>query len=57
MDSSSAKAVNRPVGVSGGGGGGVPSPPDISMNVERITRELNVLKMKGLTEIVASTYA
>ena len=54
IDSSSAKAVDRPVGV--GGGGGVPSPPDISMNVEKITRELNVLKMKGLTEIVASTF-
>lgn len=51
LDSSSAMAVNRP---SSDGGNGVPSPPDISMNIEKITREVNA--MKGLKEIVASTY-
>ncbi len=54
FDSSSAKAVNRTIG-GDGYVSGVPSPPDISMNVKKITRELNV-KMKGLREIVASTF-
>lgn len=49
LDPSSAEAVERPEG-------GVPSPPDISMTVDKITKELGVEKMKGLKEIVASTF-
>ncbi|KAL7540841.1 hypothetical protein ACHAXR_011014 [Thalassiosira sp. AJA248-18] len=52
LDSSSANAVDRPAA----GGGGVPSPPDISMNVVKISNELGVSKMNGLKEIVASTF-
>lgn len=51
LDASSANAVIRPAS-----GGGVPSPPDISMNVSKITKELNKRAMDGLKEIVAATY-
>ena len=52
LSPSSANAVNRPEA----GGGGVSSPPDISMNVDKITEELGVSKMKSLKEIVQSTF-
>eukprot|EP00584_Thalassiosira_punctigera_P024808 CAMPEP_0172555498 /NCGR_PEP_ID=MMETSP1067-20121228/58450_1 /TAXON_ID=265564 ORGANISM="Thalassiosira punctigera, Strain Tpunct2005C2" /NCGR_SAMPLE_ID=MMETSP1067 /ASSEMBLY_ACC=CAM_ASM_000444 /LENGTH=380 /DNA_ID=CAMNT_0013344021 /DNA_START=119 /DNA_END=1261 /DNA_ORIENTATION=+ len=50
-DSSSINAVDRPKI-----GGGVPSPPDISMNVDKITKELVAPKMDGLKEIMVSTF-
>ena len=43
-------------GVERAGGGCVPSPPDISMNVENLTEELGVEKLDGLDEIVKSTF-
>ena len=51
LDASKANGVNRPVD-----GGGVPSPPDISMNVDKITNELAVSKMMGLNDIVEGTF-
>ena len=51
LDPSSANGVNRPIS-----GGGVPSPPDISMNVDKITAELSLMKMMGLNDIVSSTF-
>jgi len=51
LDPSSANGVDRPET-----GSGVPSPPDISMNVDKITNELGVPKMNGLKEIVACTF-
>jgi len=51
LDSSSANAVNRPET-----GSGVPSPPDISMNVDKLTNELGIPKMDGLNDIVAMTF-
>jgi len=51
LDTSSVNGVNRPTT-----GGGVPSPPDISMNVDKITNELGLEKLMGLKEIVAATY-
>lgn len=51
LDAASANAIDRPAT-----GGGVPSPPDISMNVDKLTKELGVTKMNGLQEIVASTF-
>ena len=62
LDTSSIKTVNRPIIGSGstggttGGGGAVPSPADISMNVSKLTNELGVERMLGLDEIVALTY-
>jgi dTDP-4-dehydrorhamnose reductase len=68
LDASFVNAISRPkpsggeVGVVAGGTAGVPSPPDISMNIERIT---NVLRggvrgggrgMMDLEEIVAATF-
>lgn len=53
VDSSSAIPVNRHIGEESGG---VPSPPDISMNVDKITRELNS-SPKGLREIVEATFS
>ena len=51
LDPSSANGVNRPVS-----GSGVPSPPDISMNVDKITAELGLMKMMGLKDIVSTTF-
>lgn len=51
LDSSTAKGVDRP-----DTGGGVPSPPDISMNVEKITQELGLPKMAGLKDIISATF-
>ena len=50
LDHSSASGVVRPVGV------GVPSPPDISMNVDKIAKEMKVTKMDGLDEIIEQTF-
>jgi dTDP-4-dehydrorhamnose reductase len=55
LDTSSINAVNRPI-IGGGGGGTVPSPADISMNVSKLTNELGVERMLCLDEIVALTY-
>jgi nucleoside-diphosphate-sugar epimerase len=63
LDTSSINAANRPIsigsgstgGTAGGGGGAVPSPADISMNVSKLTNELGVERMLGLDEIVALT--
>ena len=51
LDPSGANGVNRPVS-----GGSVPSPPDISMNVDKITAELGLSKMMGLNDIVSTTF-
>jgi len=51
-DASSANGVDRPPTVPGG----VRSPPDISMNVDKLTEELGVVKMDGLKEIVLTTF-
>ena len=51
LDASSANAVDRPATC-----GGVPSPPDISMNVDKLSKELDVPKMNGLKEIVKCTF-
>mmetsp|Transcript_11659 Transcript_11659/g.22053 ORF Transcript_11659/g.22053 Transcript_11659/m.22053 type:complete len:400 (-) Transcript_11659:4405-5604(-) len=51
-DASSANGVDRPPTVPGG----VRSPPDISMNVDKLTKELGLMKMDGLKEIVLSTF-
>ena len=53
VDSSSAMPANRHIGEESGG---VPSPPDISMNVDKITRELDS-NLKGLREIVEATFS
>ena len=51
LDTSSVNGIDRPTT-----GGGVPSPPDISMNVDKITNELGLEQMMSLKEIVASTF-
>ena len=51
LNASSANAIDRPAT-----GGGVPSPPDISMNVDKLSKELDVPKMNGLKEIVKCTF-
>jgi dTDP-4-dehydrorhamnose reductase len=51
LDGSCVKGVDRPMD-----GGGVPSPPDISMNVDKLTKELGVEKLDGLNEIIMSTF-
>ena len=51
LDTSSVNGVDRPTT-----GGGVPSPPDISMNVDKITNELGLEKLMSLKEIVESTF-
>lgn len=51
LDNSCVSGVERPEE-----GGGVPSPPDISMNVEKLTSELGVNKLGGLDEIIKSTF-
>ena len=51
LDHSTANGVDRPAG-----GSGVPSPPDISMNVNKITIEVGVAKMDGLDEIIEQTF-
>jgi len=51
LDHSTANGVDRPAG-----GGGVPSPPDISMNVNKIANEMRV-KMAGLSEIIEQTFS
>jgi len=51
LDTSSVNGVDRPAT-----GGGVPSPPDISMNVDKITNELGLENMMGLKEIIAATF-
>ena len=51
LDHSTANGVDRPAG-----GGGVPSPPDISMNVNKIAKEMGVAKMDGLKEIIEQTF-
>ena len=51
LDTVSVNGVDRPTT-----GGGVPSPPDISMNVDKITNELGLENMMGLKEIVAATF-
>ncbi|KAL9179957.1 hypothetical protein ACHAXT_007927 [Thalassiosira profunda] len=50
LDASSAKGVERPAG-----GGGLRSPPDISMNVDKIQTEMEC-NMKGLAETVELTF-
>ena len=50
MDSTAVNGVNRPKE-----GGGVPSPPDISMNVDKLARELGK-KLDGVKEIVETTF-
>mmetsp|Transcript_24786 Transcript_24786/g.38934 ORF Transcript_24786/g.38934 Transcript_24786/m.38934 type:complete len:450 (+) Transcript_24786:65-1414(+) len=50
VDHSSANGVDRPAV------GGVPSPPDISMNVSKIANEMGVTNMDGLNEIVEHTF-
>jgi len=52
LDPSSINGVIRPEN----NGGGVPSPPDISMNVDKLAKELGRDKMHGLTYIVAMTF-
>lgn len=51
LDHSSANGVERPAG------GGVPSPPDISMNVSKIANEMEVTNMDGLNEIIDHTFS
>mmetsp|Transcript_16093 Transcript_16093/g.26345 ORF Transcript_16093/g.26345 Transcript_16093/m.26345 type:complete len:451 (-) Transcript_16093:27-1379(-) len=51
LDHSTANGVDRPAI------GGVPSPPDISMNVDKITNEIEVAKMDGLDEIIEHTFS
>lgn len=51
LDHSSANGVDRPAG------GGVPSPPDISMNVSKIANEMGVTEMDGLNEIIEQTFS
>mmetsp|Transcript_4351 Transcript_4351/g.6340 ORF Transcript_4351/g.6340 Transcript_4351/m.6340 type:complete len:452 (+) Transcript_4351:86-1441(+) len=51
LDHSTANGVNRPAI------GGVPSPPDISMNVNKIAKEMGVTKMDGLDEIIEHTFS
>jgi len=51
LDTSSVNGVDRPTT-----GGGVPSPPDISMNVDKITKELELENMMGLMKIVEATF-
>ncbi|KAL3786699.1 hypothetical protein HJC23_002788 [Cyclotella cryptica] len=51
LDATNVSGVDRPVG-----GGGVPSPADISMNVEKLTMEMSFDKMDGLEEIVNATF-
>ena len=51
LDGSCAKGVDRP-----SEGGGVPSPADISMNVDKLTKELGLDRLDGLDEIVAATF-
>ena len=50
LDHSTANGVDRPAN------GGVPSPPDISMNVDKIANEIGVAKMDGLDEIIKQTF-
>ena len=52
LDPSSIQGVDRPANNEGG----VPSPPDISMDVRTLTKELEKHKMNGLQNIVASTF-
>lgn len=52
LDHSTAKGVDRPAS-----GGGVPSPPDISMNVDKVASEIGVAKMDGLSEIIEQTFS
>ena len=51
MDYSTANGVERK------SGGSVPSPPDISMNVNKIATEMGVTKMDGLDEIIKHTFS
>ena len=51
LDASCVKGVERSKE-----GGGVSSPPDISMNVDKLTKELDVEKLDGLDEIIQSTF-
>ena len=51
LDGSCVKGVNRPQEE-----GSVPSPPDISMNVSKLTMELGAEKLDGLDEIIKITF-
>ncbi|KAL7468487.1 hypothetical protein ACHAXS_008712 [Conticribra weissflogii] len=52
LDPSSINGVNRPEIKEGG----VPSPPDISMNVDKLAKELGRDKMRGLGDIVKASF-
>ncbi|KAL3767602.1 hypothetical protein ACHAWO_003281 [Cyclotella atomus] len=52
IDGSCVKGVDRQVD-----GGGVPSPPDISMNVDKLIKELGAERLDGLNDIIRSTFA
>ena len=51
LDYSTANGVERK------SGGSVPSPPDISMIVDKIANEIGVTKMDGLDEIIEHTFS
>eukprot|EP00573_Skeletonema_grethae_P009269 CAMPEP_0201703474 /NCGR_PEP_ID=MMETSP0578-20130828/39858_1 /ASSEMBLY_ACC=CAM_ASM_000663 /TAXON_ID=267565 /ORGANISM="Skeletonema grethea, Strain CCMP 1804" /LENGTH=443 /DNA_ID=CAMNT_0048191265 /DNA_START=38 /DNA_END=1369 /DNA_ORIENTATION=- len=51
LDYSSANGVDRPAV------GGVPSPPDISMNVSKIANEMRMSNMDGLNEMIEQTFS
>lgn len=51
LDESTAHGVERPTSAVG-----VPSPPDISMNVTKIEKEMGGAKMDGLREIIQKTF-
>jgi dTDP-4-dehydrorhamnose reductase len=51
LDGSCVKGVERPKDE-----GGVPSPPDISMNVDKLTKELGMDKLDGLEEIIKAVF-
>lgn len=44
------------IGAERGDGSSVPSPPDISMNVDKLTRELGIERLDGLEEIIENTF-
>jgi hypothetical protein len=51
LDYSTANGVERKLS------GGVPSPPDISLIVDKIATEMGVTKMDGLDEIIKHTFS